>query len=164
MLNKQSLHNIGVTQELLSLPEELKQLAFKENWQELEKYFASHIQNKTGFYQKISSLLKIENIEYMLALRLPPDEDGIWHDDGSRELGFSISLCLGPEEISGGEFCFKSKTEKETRLFKPGEFGTLTCFRTGKYGFEHKVSQVLSGRRLMFVGWCNSSLSSLEHL
>jgi len=92
----------------------------------------------------------------MLALRQAPDEDGIWHDDGSRDLGFSLSLCLEPEKIQKGRFCLRHIESQRLTMISPPPLGTLTCFLTGKNGYEHRVEQVLSGNRLMLVGWCNS--------
>jgi len=46
------------------------------------------------------SILDFQFCEHIIAIRKAPgDEEGIWHDDGSRSLGFSLSLNLNHIKI-----------------------------------------------------------------
>jgi hypothetical protein len=95
--------------------------------------------------------------ELMLAKRVgpqDPEEDGIWHDDGSRNLAFSLSLNEHPDEISGGELYLRPKD----RPLKVTQLSTLPwgegyLFATGKLNWEHRISLVSSGNRLVLVAW-----------
>ena len=107
-------------------------------------------------YKILSTITVTNYIESMISLREAPDEEGIWHDDGSRELGFSLSLCLEPQNIKRGNFFLRNKESERLHIIKPSPIGTFTCFLTGKNGYEHRVEEVESGSRLMFVGWCSS--------
>jgi hypothetical protein len=95
--------------------------------------------------------------EYIISVRKGPqdiDEDGIWHDDGSRLLAFSLSLNLEPNSIHGGELLFRARSSKEnTFSLETRPFGTLTVFATGQDGWEHKTSLVHNGTRVIMAGW-----------
>ena len=136
--------------------DKISRLICEENWGELDNFFKEQVAPSGALFSFIKSKLHFQSLEFIIAIReAPEDEEGIWHDDGSRLLGFSLSLNLCPEEISGGELHFRPKENKEalTQL-KTQSFGTMILFKTGLNGFEHKVTQVTSGRRIVVAGWC----------
>ncbi len=98
--------------------------------------------------------------ELMLALREGPqsqDDEGIWHDDASRDLAFSLSLNHRPESIKGGDLHLRNKDSREkVTTLDTQLWGTIIIFATGRYGWEHKISRVTLGNRLVLVGWLTS--------
>lgn len=105
--------------------------------------------------KNINESFIIKKTEFITPLRTPPDEDGIWHDDGSREMAFSIGLNLQPKNIEGGKFLFREKGTEEYLEFPPLAWGQLLIFATGTDGFEHRVLKVTKGQRLVIAGWLN---------
>lgn len=105
---------------------------------------------------KLTEFADFEHIEHILSLRSSPDdEDGIWHDDGSRPLAFSLGLNLTPNEIQGGELLFRDKKEtSQQAVIPPLELGRGVVFLTGVWGKEHKVCAVKASQRLVCAGWC----------
>lgn len=95
--------------------------------------------------------------ELMLALREGPqtlDDEGIWHDDASRDMAFSLSLNSRPEDIIGGNLHIRSKEFPENNFNIPTQpWGNIIIFATGRYGWDHKVNRVTHGNRLVLVGW-----------
>jgi predicted 2-oxoglutarate/Fe(II)-dependent dioxygenase YbiX len=127
-----------------------------QKWHELDNYFLE-ISLPNGILNNfLSEYIEFTNLEHIIAIRTAPDdEDGIWHDDGSRFLGFSLSLNLEPQTIEGGELLFKKKEEKESFIIKPLPIGKIVIFLTGVYGYEHKVNMVTQGQRIVIAGWCS---------
>lgn len=94
--------------------------------------------------------------ELMLSLREGPqdeEQEGIWHDDSSRDLIFSLSLTQEPEMVKGGELELRRFGSKEIQSIPTQPFGTLIFFPSGKMGWEHRISRVTAGNRLVLVGW-----------
>lgn len=138
----------------ITLPSELLTLAREKDFDRLDKFMNEFIKSE------ISPLLKnyksFSQIEHILALRSgtdPYEEDGIWHDDGTRVLAFSLSLNVYGA-IEGGQLGFRKKESPEILLgpFPPGK---LLIFSTGMDGYEHKTFKVLKGERLVCAGWCS---------
>jgi hypothetical protein len=98
-----------------------------------------------------------QKIEHIISLREGPqsiDEEGIWHDDGSRLLAFSLSLNKHYENIKGGQLSLRQKDQREeVMVIGPRPFGTLHLFCTGQDDWEHKTSRVHTGSRLVLAGW-----------
>jgi hypothetical protein len=155
-LSPLDLKKFGYCKLQYNLPEFVKTYVIEENWELLDTYFQKELMPSGSLYRTLTQLIRIDNIEHMLSLRQAPDEDGIWHDDGSRELGFSLSLCLDSKSIKNGAFLLKRKDSENLISLPPGNFGTLTCFQTGLAGYEHKVEATKAGKRLMLVGWINN--------
>lgn len=105
---------------------------------------------------KLLEFAEFDHIEHILSLRSSPDdEDGIWHDDGSRPLAFSLGLNLSPQNIEGGELLFRDKQEPSLeKSIPPLAFGVGVVFLTGLWGKEHKVCAVTGSERLVCAGWC----------
>lgn len=138
------------------LEKKVKELVVEKKWKELDQYFLEISRDKGALRDFFNELLDYEKIEHIIAIRTAPDdEDGIWHDDGSRFLGFSLSLNLIPEKIEGGELFFRKKGAAESVVFAPQPYGTMIVFLSGLSGYEHMVSAVTKGERIVIAGWCS---------
>lgn len=97
------------------------------------------------------------SLELMLAHRIGPQDEeheGIWHDDGSRDLAFSLSLNENHKSIAGGALGLRKKElPQQTQFINTQPWGTMIVFHTGKRGWEHKITRVTHGNRLVLVGW-----------
>lgn len=120
---------------------------------ELDQLFLND--SKTN--QKLNSFLQdfypFNFLEHILAIRTPPDDDGIWHDDGSRHFGFSLSLNIDHQCIQGGELLVRHKSTKIEHKYNPQPFGKMIIFLSGEFGYEHKVNEVTGGKRFIAAGW-----------
>lgn len=156
MIKNQDLLDNGFV--IADFPLEPKVLNFllKKEWFELDQYFLE-ISKKGGLLREfLLKYLDFETLEHIIAIRkAPDDEDGIWHDDGSRFLGFSLSLNLDHANILGGELRFKRKDSPQMEVFQPLAYGKIVLFLSGIYGYEHMVSEVTNGQRIVIAGWCN---------
>lgn len=157
-------HFNGYIKSNIDLPSTVGNLVTNKSFDLVYKFFLNAINNRHSFfYDQLLKLLPPElqsrpfHTELMLSLREGPqdiDQEGIWHDDGSRDLIFSLSLSQESEIIVGGELFLRRKSNKEAVIkVKPAPFGTIFLFNTGKRGWEHKVSRVTIGNRLVLVGW-----------
>lgn len=144
----------------LNLPHEIDQWVSDENWLALDQWLAHHTQKEGMIGNVLSSYLANYSIEHIISLRMDPDEEGIWHDDGSRDLAFSLSLNKSPEQIQGGYLAMRHKNNPgQEVLIDTQNWGTLILFLTGKQGFEHKTCAVSKGRRLVAAGWATERSS-----
>ncbi|MGZ3787215.1 MAG: 2OG-Fe(II) oxygenase [Bacteriovorax sp.] len=127
-----------------------------ENWRGLDQYFLDISKDNGQLRNFLADYLDFVTLEHIIAIRrAPDDEEGIWHDDGSRLLGFSLSLNRDPKTIVGGELRFKRKESTHTEVFPPLPYGKIVLFLSGIYGFEHMVSAVTKGERIVIAGWCS---------
>ncbi len=132
------------------------ELLNKEAWKELDQYFIEISKPGGSLRTFLDDYLEYNTLEHIIAIRRPPDdEDGIWHDDGSRFLGFSLSLNRDHENIVGGELRFREKQKRETKVFPAQVYGRIILFLSGLYGYEHMVSAVTQGERIVIAGWCS---------
>lgn len=107
-------------------------------------------------FQSLSKFIVINNTEHIISIRQEgQDEDGIWHDDGSRELAFTLSLTTNPDQIEGGNLLLRKKGEVNFHRIKTPTFGTVTIMKTGQDGYEHCVEKVTKGKRIICAGWIN---------
>jgi len=128
------------------------------DWLEVDQKFAGYLE-KNGYLRAIlDQFHPYDTTEHMIAIRdAKVDEDGIWHDDGSRHFAFTWSFNDDPE-LQGGELLFKDRGSDECVVIDPPSYETLTVFLTGEYNYEHKVNRVLKGVRKTLVGWCSSKI------
>jgi len=146
----------GYTSVQFPLEDCVKILLLEKKWKELDQYFLQISKPGGQLRHFFNDYLDYEKLEHIIAIRTAPDdEDGIWHDDGSRFLGFSLSLNLHPETIEGGNLSFKKKEEKDGVVFPPRPYGTIIIFLSGLSGYEHMVSAVTKGERIVIAGWCS---------
>jgi hypothetical protein len=160
MIKNQKLLLQGYTTEDFPISPIVLEWLQKEKWAELDQYFLE-ISKEDGLLRKfLSHYLDFHVLEHIIAIRRSNqdgeiDEDGIWHDDGSRFLGFSLSLNLNPASILGGELRFKRKDSDQLQIFAPQPYGKIVLFLSGIYGYEHMVSAVTKGERIVIAGWCS---------
>jgi hypothetical protein len=151
----------------LELPADVRTSVIERNWEELDAQIRVETLPGGGIFKKLAEYADFSEIEFIVSIRSSheyPDEDGIWHDDGSRVLAFSLSLTLEPDTIKGGVLEIRrravqsgsrdhGKEEKSSELITP-PYGTMIVFATGHFGFEHKINRVVSGERIIIAGWC----------
>jgi hypothetical protein len=139
----------------IEIPAHVIEMIQQKNYPSLDQW-ARDLLNTGELHALFQKMLKYEKTEYILALRDandPDEEDGIWHDDGSRLMAFSLSLNLEHEKIQGGELRVRKKGEELYQALPTQPIGTLLIFKTGVDGFEHMVSKVTSHQRLVMAGW-----------
>jgi 2OG-Fe(II) oxygenase superfamily len=128
-----------------------------QDWEKLDQS-VFELTKKGAFLNSIlQKFHSFEKIEHLINRRLAEnDEDGIWHDDGSRLMAFSLSLNQNVESLKGGELLIRPRGKPDqVKLLGPFPLGMMTVFLTGQYGFEHKVCRVLEGERITIAGWCS---------
>lgn len=136
--------------------EHAQSLIKAKNWPELDQLAATWLSAAGSLRLTLSKYCRFNSIEHILALRSHPDDEGIWHDDGSRLMAFSLSLTLNHHDVQGGEIFIRAKeNEQNSHQFSTQPLGTLIIFNTGRDGYEHRVSAVKSGERLVLAGWCS---------
>lgn len=146
----------GIIEVTFPLEEEILSALAAKNWQFIDDWFLLAEKPGGSLYTFLTNYLAFNSIEHIIAIReAPGDEDGIWHDDGSRILGFSLSLTLNPQAIEGGELRFRPKGTSDFLSFTTRPLGQMLLFKTGIYGFEHMVSAVTKGQRVVIAGWCS---------
>jgi hypothetical protein len=147
----------GYHVDYIELDFELINLIKKKDYNQIDLW-AKH-QLESGFLKQfLCQFYNYTSFEYILALRDandPDQEDGIWHDDGSRYLAFSLSLNLEHKNILGGELLIRKKMSSTFHCIPSLKLGGIIIFQTGQHGFEHKITQVTSGQRLVLAGWLN---------
>jgi predicted 2-oxoglutarate/Fe(II)-dependent dioxygenase YbiX len=141
----------------IDLSDELKKLVKTKNYSKLDQWAKDSLEN--GILREyLSQFINYQQYEYILALRDAADveqEDGIWHDDGSRVLAFSLSLNLDHQMIQGGELLIRKKMTEPIVTIPTLHFGGIIVFQTGQNHYEHKITKVNQGQRLVIAGWLN---------
>ncbi len=154
---KKELFENGYSKLHIELPEEAKIALKSEAWNILDQKMANYTAAHGFLFKFLQNFHSFNSIEYIIAIRdSVNDEEGIWHDDGSRHIAFTWSLNEKPEQIDGGKLYFRKKNTESSLSFSPPTLGTFIVFLTGEYHYEHRVGQVLSGRRKTFAGWCST--------
>lgn len=157
ILKDNTLLKTGFKKVILNLPEVVINSVKSKNWADLDQE-AFKLCRKDGLiFKELQKIHEFETVEHLINVRQgPDDEDGIWHDDGSRFIAFSLSLNFSPTDIEGGELFLRKKGDKnEMVTLTPLPFGEMIIFLTGQYDFEHKVGRVALGERICLAGWCS---------
>lgn len=158
MLKFPALMNSGFHLTFFPLTEEVRNIVRSEKWDELDREFQKLTSSEGKLFQHLQTFHEFTSIEFIISIRDSEndwEEDGIWHDDGSRIFAFSLSLTEDADAIEGGRLGVKRKNEENfVEVPTPG-FGGMIVFLTGLYGFEHKIHQVTKGRRIIIAGWCS---------
>lgn len=156
-LELQNLEKLGFTQIKLDLPLEIGELVLQEDYLALDKSLGELINEGGLIYNSLLPLGEINKTEYLIAIRDGAnDEDGIWHDDGSRDFAFTLSLVSDLKQLEGGNLLFREKANpKNIQSIPTAPYGTLTIIKTGKDGYEHRVEKVTKGNRIICAGWIN---------
>lgn len=146
----------NIVQKTYPLPAEIIEYAQLENWLAIDQYFLEAGKPGGALFEFMKTFLEFTSIEHIISIRTTPDdEDGIWHDDGSRILGFTLSLTENPDKIVGGHLRFRKKSDNDFISLPTRPLGEMLIFKTGIYGFEHMVSAVTQGKRVLIAGWCS---------
>lgn len=156
MLKKPELFTNGYHLSYFNLSEEIKNLVVHEKWDELDQAFQTLTSSDGLLFKTLKEYHDFQSIEFIISIRDAAnewEEDGIWHDDGSRVFAFSLSLTLG--EVKGGRLGLRPKGSESGAQIPTPSFGGLIMFLTGIYGFEHKIHQVTEGKRIIIAGWCS---------
>lgn len=155
-LNCPDLKDKGLVYFDFNCPEHWADLIRGQNYDQLDQEVFDQTAQGGPLREKLLEYADFNHIEHILSLRsAPKDEEGIWHDDGSRPLAFSLGLNLEPAAICGGELLFREKQpQAEISRISPLPFGRGVVFLTGLWGKEHRVCAVTRGQRLVLAGWC----------
>lgn len=156
MLRRPELFTQGYHLTSFPLGEEIRSRVQQERWQELDDEFRKLTIKDGRLFQFLQQFHDFNSIEFIISVRDASndwEEDGIWHDDGSRVFAFSLSLTIG--EIEGGRLAFRHQGGAPHAFLPTPDFGGIILFLTGRYGFEHKIHQVTRGRRVIIAGWCS---------
>ena len=149
------LNNKGYTISKFDISPNVKNLVITSDYIEIDRYIKTEITQKGKLFKLMRNFCKVKKIEFIISLRESKnewEEDGIWHDDGSRILAFSLSLTLEPPE--GGILEIREKSKSLIHQIKTPKYGEIIIFKTGHENFEHKINKVTKGKRLIVAGWC----------
>ena len=156
MLKKPKLFSSGYFLTYFSLSDEIRDLVSTERWEELDQEFKKLTSKEGRLFKYLQEFHDFSSIEFIISIRDAAndwEEDGIWHDDGSRVFAFSLSLTTA--DVKGGRLGLRHIGEEECTQIPTPSFGGIILFLTGIYGFEHKIHQVTQGRRIIIAGWCS---------
>lgn len=158
MLKDPALFQEGFYLTEFHLTDEVRNLVETENWQALDQAIGKLVAPGGKLYQFLQNFHEFSSIEFIISIRDAKndwEEDGIWHDDGSRVFAFSLSLTLAPQMIEGGRLGIRKKGQESFQEIPTPPFGSIILFLTGIYGFEHRIHQVKKGQRVIIAGWCS---------
>lgn len=156
MLKRPELFTTGYHLTHFLIPPEVETFVRTENWKALEDHFKFQTNKDGPLFKLLQTYHDFTSMDFIINLRDAAnewEEDGIWHDDGSRVFAFSLSLT--ETKIRGGRLGIRHKGEENFMSLPTPGWGGLILFLTGIYGFEHKVHRVEEGRRLVIAGWCS---------
>lgn len=158
MLKKPALFTNGHHIDFFPLNEEMKNLVLLGNWARIDEVFKGYTKKGGELFNFLQAFHEFNEIEFIISIRDGEnewEEDGIWHDDGSRVFAFSLSLTLHPTEIEGGHLGIRKKGSDSFLELPTPNFGNIILFLTGVHGYEHKIHQVKKGKRIIIAGWCS---------
>ncbi len=156
MLKRPELFSQGFHLTYFPVPEIVRDFIHAENWPALDAEFKRLTSPQGELFKFLNQFHDFQSIEFIISIRDAQnewEEDGIWHDDGSRVFAFSLSLT--ESEISGGRLGVRRIGDENFLPIPTPGFGGIITFLTGIYGFEHKIHQVTHGRRIIIAGWCS---------
>ena len=156
MLKKPELFQSGYHLSFFPMTEDIISYVKDEKWPQLDFEFQNLTRKGGSLYKFLSQYHEFESIEFIISIRDANnewEEDGIWHDDGSRVFAFSLSLTQ--DEIEGGRLGIRRTGEESFLKIPTPSTGGIIMFLTGIYGFEHKIHQVIKGKRIIIAGWCS---------
>lgn len=145
----------GYTFDFFEPPPALVAAVVTQRWDEVDTQVARLVQPGGELFGRISRYIPIISTEFIISIRDsrdPDQEDGIWHDDGSRRLAFTWSLTTEP--IEGGVLGIRAVGQLAAPVMIPTPaLGGLIVYLTGQFGFEHKIHQVTRGKRVVIACW-----------
>lgn len=158
MLKQPELFTQGYHLSYFPSGDEIEALVRQADWPALDQAVAVLCAQDGSLYRFLQRFHDFSSIEFIISIRDAAndwEEDGIWHDDGSRVFAFSWSLSLSSEEIKGGRLGIRPMGQENDVQIPTPRMGGIILFLTGLYGFEHKIHQVKAGRRIIIAGWCS---------
>jgi len=158
MLKKPELFQNGFHLSYFPMGDEIRTLVENQEWDKLDAAFKELTSKGGRLYNYLQNYHDFNEIEFIISIRDSInewEEDGIWHDDGSRVFAFSLSLTLDADRISGGRLGVRQKGSERYLEIPTPSFGGIILFLTGMYGYEHKIHQVIFGKRIIIAGWCS---------
>lgn len=153
----EKLQDAGFFLKPLVLPDAVCTHVRARDWKTLDEAIGRETRTGGVIFEALRPHARFSEIEFIISIRSShefPDDDGIWHDDGSRVLAFSLSLTENPEAIEGGRLEVRKKGKESALEIPTPPFGTMIVFATGVWGFEHKIGRVARGERIIIAGWC----------
>lgn len=148
----------GYLKDKIELNDTVKSAVMSNDWDLLDQEFQKLTSNNGELYKYLENYCAFTSIEFIISIRDCDnewEEDGIWHDDGSRVLAFSLSLTNQSDLIEGGTLEIRKKGDLYSQKIPPFEFGQIIVFLTGTSGYEHKINKVTKGKRIIIAGWCS---------
>jgi len=158
MLKRPELFQNGFHLSYFPVGDEIRELVEKEDWEKVDLAFKELTAKGGRLYKYLQQYHDFNEIEFIISIRDSInewEEDGIWHDDGSRVFAFSLSLTLNADKISGGRLAIREIGSERGMEIPTPSFGNIILFLTGIYGYEHKIHQVIFGKRIIIAGWCS---------
>ncbi len=158
MLKTPDLFARGYHLSYFSLPSEVEDYVRSEDYEKLDECIQKLCKADGQLFKYLLTFHDFTSIEFIISIRESKnnwEEDGIWHDDGSRVFAFSLSLSLEADKIKGGRLGIRIKGEETFSQIPTPSYGGIIMFLTGIYGFEHRIHQVLEGKRIIIAGWCS---------
>lgn len=158
MLHKPELFSNGFHLSHFTLGEEIKHLVINEEWILIDQEFKKLTAPQGRLFNFLKTFHDFNSIEFIISIRDSKndwEEDGIWHDDGSRVFAFSLSLTIEQDKLKGGRLGIRQIGTEEMYSLPTPFFGGIILFLTGIYGFEHRIHQVTEGKRIIIAGWCS---------
>ena len=152
------IEQTGHFMDQLTLDDKILSASLASDFNYIDQEFQKLTAKDGELFKYLSQFTEFKSIEFIISLRESHnewEEDGIWHDDGSRIFAFSLSLTIDSHKVQGGELHIRKKNSKDSSIIAPFEFGKILLFQTGTNGYEHKIHRVLSGKRLIIAGWCS---------
>jgi hypothetical protein len=142
----------------IQLPDHFLGLVLAQNWEQLDDELNHFFNGPSELSRLLGQLVDYETTEHIISIRDGSnawEEDGIWHDDGSRLLAFSLSLTPPGENknIKGGILEIRKKGSSISHQIAPFDWGEIVIFQTGLDAYEHKINCVKNGRRIIMAGW-----------
>lgn len=136
----------------------LRSLVREEDWNGLDAAVRALTLPEGELFTFLRRFQDFGAIEFIISIRDAGndwEEDGIWHDDGSRVFAFSLSLTENAQALVGGNLGIRKIGDEQMELIPTPEFGTIILFLTGVHGYEHRIHRVEEGRRIIIAGWCS---------
>lgn len=158
MLKNPALFQNGFHLSYFPMGDEIRQIVKDADWNKLDQEFKLLTAKDGRLFKYLQQFHDFNEIEFIISVRAAGndwEEDGIWHDDGSRVFAFSLSLTTDSDQIKGGRLGIRVKGSDKFYEIPTPEFGGIILFLTGIYGYEHKIHQVMSGKRVIIAGWCS---------
>ena len=140
------------------LDEKIMHWVREEKWDDLDSHFKKMTREGGELFSFLQKFHDFTSMEFIISIRDSKnewEEDGIWHDDGTRVFAFSLSLTEPAGTLDGGRLEIRRKNEAQLESIPTPKAGSIILFLTGVHGFEHRTRAVTQGKRIIIAGWCS---------